>query len=329
MATPVTMTTDSTQQSGGFRRALALWRRDLWGLAQDYWHDGNWQAPPPPLPVELETPEVWTHEAATPVAAPVDVAKNAEGLWHALPGEISEKLWGENFVTPGDEYITERLIRPLGINKSMSMLDLAAGLGGRLRKTATEFGVYISGLEPDPEIAKRGNELSVALGQGKHVSITPYDPANLATPRKYDCVIARETIYRVPNKEAFITSIVNCCKPRAQVSFTDYTIEPALRNHPSIVAWRDFEKGADPCGLDNMMEMWAKAGMNLRVHDDQTAFYQREVQAGLKRFVAFMATGVKPDPETKKAIDKRLKTWMLRVWAFEAGMKFYRFYGLR
>ena len=42
-----------------------------------------------------------------------------------------------------------------------------------------------------------------------------------------------------------------------------------------------------------------------------------------------MASGVKPDEETRKAIDKRITTWAHRMAAIEQGMRFYRFYGLR
>jgi hypothetical protein len=89
------------------------------------------------------------------------------------------------------------------------------------------------------------------------------------------------------------------------------------------------ESGADPAGLVEMAELWAKAGVNLRVHDDQTEYYRKEVMSGLSQFAKFMASGVKPDAATKKAIDKRITTWAHRVAAIDAGMKFYRFYGLR
>jgi cyclopropane fatty-acyl-phospholipid synthase-like methyltransferase len=247
-----------------------------------------------------------------------------------MPGEVSEKMWGEGYVTPGDVEVTDRLIRPLGINKDMSLLDLSAGLGGRLRKTTDDYGVYINGLEPDPEIAKRGMEMSKAAGRGKRVTITAYDPLKLTVDRLYDCIIARETIYRVTEKEKFIKSIVASCKPKAQVSFTDYIVDPEVRDKPAIIAWRAFEKGSDPLGLVQMAEMWAKAGFNLRVHDDMSDFYKKEVMVGLARFAKFMASGgPKPDAETKKSIDKRITTWAHRMAAMEQGMKFYRFYGLR
>ena len=313
------------------RRGCVRLGRGIVGLAQDYWKDGGKE--------EAEHKEKRVKKApktSAPAAhidhskdSPFASAKAANGLWHALPGEVSEKMWGDGFVTPGDEYITDRLIRPLGITKDMSLLDLSAGLGGRLRKTAKEFGVYIDGFEPDPDIAARGMALSIAQGRGKHATIKPYDPMNLPEERTYDCVIARETIYRVPDKQKFIASIVACCKPKAQVSFTDYIVNPEMRDQPAIVAWRAFEKDINPSGLVEMAELWAKAGISLRVHDDLTDYYKEEVKKGMVRFAKFMTSGVKPDPETKKSIEKRITTWAHRMAAMEQGMKFYRFYGIR
>ncbi len=87
--------------------------------------------------------------------------------------------------------------------------------------------------------------------------------------------------------------------------------------------------GATPFGLIEMAEAWAKAGFKLRVNDDQTEYYRKEVLAGLMRFALFLKTGPRPDAETKKAILRRLETWMHRLAAMEEGMKFYRFYGTK
>ena len=316
------------------RKLLHSWKHLCWnvkGLAHDFWKDGDgkkYEGGEERVKKE-DAKKTASANVAVPAAAEAP-RKPKENRWHAMPGEVSEKMWGEGYVTPGDIEVTNRLIRPLGINKDMSLLDLSAGLGGRLRKTTDDYGVYINGLEPDPEIARRGMEMSKAAGRAKRVVITAYDPLKLTADRLYDCIIARETIYRVTEKEKFIKSIVACCKPKAQVSFTDYIVDPEMRDKPAIVAWRAFEKGADPLGLVQMAEIWAKAGFNLRVHDDMSDFYKKEVMAGLARFAKFMASGgPKPDDETKKAIDKRITTWAHRMAAMEQGMKLYRFYGLR
>ena len=306
------------------RRALAILKQELIGVAEDFWKDGNWQKTPyyEPPTVASKAPEAFV--------LPKEAPRVIKGrLWHAAPGEVSEKMWGDGRVTPGDEYITDLLVNPLSLSGDMSMLDLSAGLGFRMRKTAHDFGVYINGREPDPEIAARGMTLSVYAGMGKHAAITAYDPMSLTEAYKYDCVVARETLYRVANKKKFVEAIMACCKPQVQISFTDYIVNPEFKDQPAILAWQAFETGAVPISLVEMAELWAKNGVTLRVHDDQTDYYKKEIKKGLIRFARFMATGVKPDADTKRAIEKRITTWAHRMAAIEQGMRFYRFYGLR
>ncbi len=316
------------------RWALAALQQEIVGVAQDFWKDGCWEKSAPlsggaqQERFEAEPVQGYSLGAKTKESS-YEVSKTQDGYWCAAPGEISERMWGKGSVSPADDYISELLIRPLGITKDMSLLDLSAGLGRRMRRTTDEFGVYINGREPDPEIAVRGMALSVAAGRSKKAAIAAYDPMNLIESRSYDCILARETIYRAVDKGTFVKSIVACCKPKAQISFTDYIVNPESRDQPAIRAWRLFEQGATPVGLVEMAELWAKAGISLRVHDDQTDYYKKEVKRGLMRFAEFMASGVKPDEETRKAIDKRITTWAHRMAAIEQGMRFYRFYGLR
>ena len=100
-------------------------------------------------------------------------------LWHAAPGEISEKMWGAGFVTPGGQIIDGHANAPLGLMKEMSVLDLSAGLGGRMRDMVDAIGLHVTGLEPDAAIAERGMQMSLKAGEVKHALIAHYDPAHL------------------------------------------------------------------------------------------------------------------------------------------------------
>ena len=304
---------------------MAVLRKGRWmaeGLARDFWKDSD-------ATISAGAAGPMSYENAVAAAAAMPVKASPDGLWRPEPGEISERMWGKDFILPGDAEMTERMIRPLGLDKDMSVLDLSAGLGGHMRKPIEEFAVHISGMEVDADIAQRGMKQLQASGRGKRATIAAYDPLNLTADRLYDCILARETLHHMPDKEKFIKSMLAISKPKVQFSFTDYVVNPEMRDAPAIAAWRAFEKGADPVGLVEMAELWAKSGVNLRVHDDQTDTYKKEVMLGLARFAKFMASGVKPAPETKKAIDKHITLWAHRVSALNAGMKFYRFYGLR
>lgn len=300
------------------------------GLAEDFWHDGDYNpfTSTRPAPKKRRKSDTPPPASETPIAPPTEITPHmaTPKIWHAEAGEISEKMWGAGFVTPGDAVLNDMMMTPLGLTKDHSVLDLSAGLGGRLRKTVEEFGVYITGLEPDPDIAARGMELSTRAGKAKRAEISAYDPASFSVARRYDCIIARETFYRVADRPTFFAALAGCTKAGAQISFTDYIVNPEDREKPAIVAWTEKEK-CNPIGIVEMAEAWAKVGFKLRVHDDQTNFYKSEIKIGLKRLALFLATGPIPDTETKQAISRRLNTWVLRLGAMQSGMKFVRFYG--
>jgi len=254
---------------------------------------------------------------------------SVKSLWHAVPGEISEKMWGDGFVSPGTEVVAEWLTSSLGLSKDMNVLDLSAGLGGRMRSISEKYGVYITGLEPDPPIAARGMEMSVKAGKGKHDAIMAYDPNNFSQTKKYDCIIARETLYRVDDKFRFLAAIAAATKPKAQIAYTDYIVEVEDRDKPAIAAWRAFEKNAMPFSLAEATDAWQRVGFDLRTHEDKTDYYRKEVIGGLKRLAIHLASGVRPDPETKASILKRVQTWVHRVAAMEQGMKFYRLQAIK
>ncbi len=306
-------------------------KQHIVGLAEDFWKDGELNLLGLDVMHRGEKPEpVAQFVEPMPQPQPRYVPASKSGrLWSAAPGEISEKMWGEGFVTPGDVEVNKMLIAPLGLNKQMSVLDLSAGLGGRMRLTAEETGAYITGFEPDPSIAERGMQLSVKAGKSKHASITHYDPSKLVLDRSYDCVLARETFYRVPSRGLFYTAIAKHTKPRAQLAFTDYVVDPEYRDHPAMLAWKENEKLANPIGLDENVEAWAKVRFSIRVHEDLSDYYKAEVIRGMGRLMKFLASDVKPDAETGQSVLRRIDTWKYRLAAMDAGMKFYRFYGTK
>jgi len=82
---------------------------------------------------------------ATPAAGP-GLDRQGRPLWSATRLDVAEKLWGEGFVSPGSEDYLPTLVKPLGLNPAMSVLDLGAGLGGTTRLMAKQFGAWVSAI---------------------------------------------------------------------------------------------------------------------------------------------------------------------------------------
>ena len=294
-------------------RALA----EVIGWAQDFWYD------PPPQPK--------TSFKASPAPKPSSSESQPErallNSWNADRPQILEKIWGEGEIAPGGEYLNKLLVAPLGLQPDNSVIDLASGLGNLPRMLATKFNVYVTGLEPDPQLAVRGLEQSIRAGKGKHASISPYDLPSFTAERAYDCVIARELFYRVPNKQAFFVELAKAVKPKGQLAFTDFVLNPEARHSTPILEWLGFEAGAAPLAEAEIVAHLKQHGFDVRVSDDQTKFYQQEILHGLANFAQFLKRH-QLDDATRVLVRGEIEVWARRAAAFASGLRLVRFHAL-
>src|ERR1051326_1723318 len=107
--------------------------------------------------------------APAPVARPLR-SPTRTGLESEQPLDgltLAQWLWGAGCHTPGDEDHILDLVKPFALNPAMSMLYLGAGLGGGARAIATKFATYVTALERDATLARRGMEMSTLQGMQK------------------------------------------------------------------------------------------------------------------------------------------------------------------
>lgn len=297
------------------------------GLALDFWKDTPFpkkekkikvMAPPKPKAASLQKENL------------ADSNKSmAPKPWVADKIQIIEKLWGEGNVFPGGDEYVDNFTTPLGLNHEMSVLDLNAGLGGLARKLARESNVYVTGLEPNKLLASRGMVMSIAAGKSKQATVTYYDPAEYIASRKYDCVFARELFFRIIGKEKFFHAVSESVKSKGgQIVFTDYILEEKDKDKPAILKWLSVEKTATPLSYIAMVKEWKGLGFDLRVAEDQTMFYRSEILRSLAVFVEFMTMNI-PSLDTKPMIVREINLWALRIAAFDSGLRYCRFYGIK
>ncbi len=308
--------------------------RQAVGIAEDFWKDPDCEYSSIEIKLlgrVLKIPNIlkpvpangMPQAASTPVQNPVQ-APALKAQWHALPGGVAERMWGEERILPAADTLLDMMVKPVGLARDKNVLDLTAGLGGTMRKIVSQVG-QLKGYETDGAIAMRGMDLSVKAGKGKTAPIEMYDPAALSMPAIYHMVIVRELFYRVPDKDKFFYSISAGTKIQGHVVFTDYIVNPEDREKPGIVAWMAHEKDANPLTLTQMVDAWTKVGYEMKISEDQTGFYKHEIALGLKKFATSLANSAAPDAETKKGILSEVELWVRRLAALEQGMKFYRF----
>lgn len=285
-----------------------------------------------------ETPAAGAEaEDATPPAAEPSTAKKAseaglnrhgKPLWNATRLDVAEKLWGRGFTTPGGEEHALYLVRPLGLNPAMSVLEIGAGLGGLCRAAAEKSGCWTTGLEASPLLAKIGMERSCDAEMAKRAPIRTFDPENFSYDKRVDALVCREAMFTVTDKDQLLDGMESRLKPRGQLILTDYVVAPDAQlrglerwaagepQEPYLWAARDFTDGL------------AQRNLDLRIAEDVTDAHKTLIMTGLNAFTAYL-TGHAMDNETKGFVLAEIELWARRVQAFEAGLRLYRFYALK
>lgn len=304
-------------------------RAEVIGLAQDFWKDGSGTS--------TASPKKTTERAKSVLSAAGDETYNHEELeakeekqarWKADRVRVKEKIWGNGNVMPINNELVDKLIKPFGLTKDISVLDLAAGLGGLARKIATDFGSYVTGMEADADIAARGMDQSVNLGLAKRAEIIAYDPKTFVPDRHYDCIIMRELFFRVKDKAHFFKTALSCMKNKGQVSMTDYCLETKDRSNEAVAAWLNHDEGASPVSMEDLTKVMGKMGFDVRTNEDLTEMYLHEILKRLALFAVFLKEHP-PEESTKPLVLKEIEKWGLRASALQHGLKFYRFYALK
>jgi len=302
-------------------------RIEIIGIFQDFWKDAPAAGKKPEKPVQAapqarvaEEKNVKTGGAKIPATArPAPLPR-----WHADRFQIMEKIWGEGRHLPSPEELEQELTAHLGLNENTFLLDLSAGLGGLARDLCGQLKTAVAGLETDAIMARRAMSLTLEAGKDKKVNIETYDPANFSAARKYDAIVARELFYRVIGKEKFFQAINLGLKQHGYLAFTDYIMEKNARDEKAVAAWIKHEPNALPLSLREMTDEWLKLKYDVRISEDITEIYRREISERLKDFAAFLAKNP-PDNDTRALVLQETESWARRAEAMRQGLKVYRF----
>lgn len=245
--------------------------------------------------------------------------------WHIERAELLELLWGEGWHLPFGEHMTNVMVRSFGLNKEKSLLDLTGGLGAAACAIVDEFHPYVTALEADAELIAHGKAHIQRHGVGGRVSLAAYDPAHFVADKRYDGIIARELLYRLPDKASFVAQVAASLKDGAHVSWTDFVLIGDTGVAPALSAWLAHEPGASPLLLADVAPLWAVHGLEVRVSEDRTKSYADAIMHGLTHLRDTLQD--KPvAAAARSAILAEAERWGHCVNAFGAGLRYYRFY---
>ncbi len=254
------------------------------------------------------------------------VAGPAASGW--TPGRIAvaERVWGEGFLDPlaGDDL--HGLIRPLGLGPAHSVLDLGAGLGGAARLIVRTTGAWVTGLEPDPLLARLGHERSVRAGLSRRASITACDLERLVLDRRYDAVLARHCLFTVSHKNELIEAVRAALKPRSRFLIIDFVVKHSSSRGPAIDAWRDAEPVTPhPWTVSQMTDRLKSRGFDVRIAEDISDMYGTLVIRAWDRTRSW-SREIAGEPELRDQLLAEGALWARRSAAMTAGdLRVFRF----
>jgi SAM-dependent methyltransferase len=246
------------------------------------------------------------------------------------PLTVRQWLWGPGFHIPGNAEYVLKLVKPFAANPAMSMLDVAAGLGGPARAIAEAFGTYITGLERNPELARRGMELSIAAGMQRHAPISVIDPETFELRTgAFDCILARGATYMVQDKERFMRVLILGLKQRGQLLLTDHVVDPARAQRPELKLWSSLQPyPATLWTLQQYTDCFKSLGFDVRITEDITQDLKLQIVLGWDHLVQTIDIKALPRPH-KLQIVSEAEHWVKTIIALDAGVvKAYRFYAL-
>jgi methyltransferase family protein len=270
------------------------------------------------------------HAAAEPTFDTGAAVAPGEPVPPLDPLTVRQWLWGPGFHTPGNAEYVLNLVKPFAANPAMSMLDVAAGLGGAARAVSEEFGTYITGLERDPELARRGMEMSVAAGKHKHAPVTPVDPESFELRTgAFDCILGRGATYMVQEKERFMRVLILGMKQRGQLLLTDYVVEPSLAQRPELALWSSLQPYKPSLWtLQQYADCFKSLGFDVRITEDITHDLKLQIVLGWENLVQTVAIKALPRAH-KLAVVNEAERWVKTIIALDSGVvKAYRFYAL-
>ncbi len=207
--------------------------------------------------------------------------------WDATRIRLVQDVWGKGHAAPGGDSYLVRLVKPLGLNPSMSACHLGAGLGGAGRALAEAFGVWVTGLEASRELAAAGMALSEQAGMAKkaavhHIEIESYE----FNENTIDALISKEALFEVADRERLLRQAVSGLKQRGQILITDY-VRAEDADGGALRAWAQAEPARPELWtLAEYQRLLTELKLDIRIAEDITAQVREQIMEGWSNFLS-------------------------------------------
>lgn len=266
-------------------------------------------------PTEESDPVEQRHASAPPPSdGPI------ADLWSADRIRIAESIWGNGFSFPGGTDHVINLVKPFGLGKEKSMLDMGCGLGGATRAIAKHFDTWTQGLEASKTLAAAGMKVSEQSGLARRAPIDWFDPNRVElAPNKFDCAFCRQVLTPIADKRRLVAEINKGLKPGGQLLITDFVLASADASGSAVKAWLGAEdQRPKPWTMAEYQQTLKRLKIDVRVAEDMTAEFRSLVMEGWGRLAQMLAPRIFTKEQGQQLM-RELELWCLRVGALDSG----------
>ncbi len=239
--------------------------------------------------------------------------------WPETRQKVAQLVWGDGFVVPGDAESTIELVQAFGLDSSSNMLEIGSGVGGGTRAIASQFGAYVTGFDIEPELGAAATVQAEVHSLDRKAAVHPLDPDNAEfKPEFYTGALIRDTLYRIPDKMAFMQKVVGALKPSGHLVIVDLFFADDA-DTTEMDRWRDGERSeAYGWHIEEAQDVLAKLSIDVRMTADESDAYSAKILDTWKGFVGYVNDNPLPGDFVCPMIDEA-EFWARRVAAIQSG----------
>ncbi len=237
-------------------------------------------------------------------------------------------LFGDGMTRCIPDNAKQKLTNPLGINKTMSVVELGSGLAGFATWVVDKFETYVDCYEENEDLVEASTGLIKMAGltrfiKIKHADFEKFEPKVKSANVAY----TSEALFCVENKLDCFRRIHGMMKPEGQFMMSDYMLEGKTMDDPDVQKWAAGEpKQPHLLDVQEIRKLLTKAGFEVSIAEDTTAEYKANVLKAFAEYAARTSSGEKSG-HLHDWVLKEGELWTSRVQAMEAGaLKVFRIY---
>ncbi|MFT7675042.1 MAG: phosphoethanolamine N-methyltransferase [Gammaproteobacteria bacterium] len=221
-----------------------------------------------------------------------------------------EKIYGEDFVSPGGHNLAVELISRLDLNSGVRVLDVGCGLGGSAFVMAREFNLQVDGIDLSKNMLSIANHKLAVNGLSNKVNFFWGDCLELSGDTPYDVIYSRDVFLHIHDKKRLFTVLYNLLPSGGQLLFTDY----CAAAKPWSDEFKDYveTRGYDLHTIDDYAELISAAGFEQVVCENATSRFAEILKTEKQRI-----KGLDIEPEKRSKLEQSWQQKYLRAQAGE------------